>query len=137
MEALIRAATVNDIDAVLQLWLEANAEPSHTDDTAGISALLGYDEEALLLAEVDETLVGTVIAGWDGWRGSIYRLVVHPKYRRRGVARRLLLEAEKRTAERGARRLQAIVVASDSPATAFWRASGWDEQVARVRFVKG
>ena len=42
-----------------------------------------------MVAESDQQIVGTVIAGWDGWRGSIYRLVVAPSHRRAGLGRRL------------------------------------------------
>jgi ribosomal protein S18 acetylase RimI-like enzyme len=78
-----------------------------------------------------------VIAGWDGWRGSIYRLAVSPDYRRQGLGRRLLAEAEARLARLGAVRLQAIVAESHPLATSFWRASGWEEQAEPLRFVKG
>lgn len=82
-------------------------------------------------------MVGTVIAAWDGWRGSIYRLAVAPDHRRRGLGRRLVFEAEERLAESGAIRLQAIVVESNAQASGFWRAVGWEPQVERLPFVKG
>lgn len=137
MTILIRPAGRSDLDAVLRLWDEAEAEISHTDDVDGRIRLLDRDPGAMLVAEVGSQIVGSIIAGWDGWRGSIYRLAVHPDHRRRGMARRLLSEAERRLADLGARRLQAIVVESDARATGFWRASDWSEQVARLRFVKG
>ena len=121
---------------MLALWSEAEAEPTHTDDAASLQLLLRRDPGSLLVAELDGRLVGTVIAAWDGWRGSIYRLVVHPRDRRQGLARQLLSEAESRLTKLGARRMQAIVVASDQRATGFWETSGWDEQVDRLRFVK-
>ena len=122
---------------MLALWSEAEAEPTHTDDAASLQLLLRRDPGSLLVAELDGRLLGTVIAAWDGWRGSIYRLVVHPRDRRQGLARQLLSEAESRLTKLGARRMQAIVVASDQRATGFWETSGWDEQVDRLRFVKG
>jgi ribosomal protein S18 acetylase RimI-like enzyme len=78
-----------------------------------------------------------VIAGWDGWRGSIYRLAVLPSERRHGLGKRLVTEALRHLQERGARRLQAIVVTTDAQAMGFWRASPWQEQEERSRFVFG
>ncbi len=78
-----------------------------------------------------------MIAGWDGWRGTIYRLAVAPDHRRRGLAGRLLAAAEDRLASLGAFRLQAIVVGSDPRAAGFWRASHWHEQTDRLRFAGG
>jgi ribosomal protein S18 acetylase RimI-like enzyme len=121
----------------LALWADADAEPTCTDNADSLELLLRHDPGALLVAEVDGRLVGTVVSGWDGWRGSIYRLVVHPDHRRQGLARRLLSDAESRLIRLGARRMQAIVVASDQRATGFWGTSGWEEQVDRLRFVKG
>lgn len=99
--------------------------------------LVERDPNALVVAEEDGALVGSVIAAWDGWRGTIYRLAVAPSHRREGVGRDLLSHAEEQLRAVGAARLQAIVVETDSVATAFWRASDWDEQVERLRFTKG
>ncbi len=134
--ATLRSATAADIPAILSLWREAEAVPSHTDDPEFLSRLIEFDPGSLVVAESEGRLVGSVIAGWDGWRGSIYRLAVAPDMRRLGLARLLVAEAEARLADLGATRLQAIV-ASDEPARRFWQTSDWDEQVERIRFVKG
>ncbi|MET0921216.1 MAG: GNAT family N-acetyltransferase, partial [Acidimicrobiia bacterium] len=79
----LRPATRSDLDAVLALWRDADAEPTHTDDVDSLTVLLDHDQNALILACDDARVVGSVIAAWDGWRGSIYRLVVAPDVRRR------------------------------------------------------
>jgi ribosomal protein S18 acetylase RimI-like enzyme len=134
---LLRVATRADAPAVLALWREAEAEPTHTDDLESVGRLLVRDPASLIVAEANDELVGSVIAGWDGWRGSIYRLVVAPSHRRRGLGRALVRAAEERLVAAGAVRMQAIVVETDAHAVAFWRASGWEEQAERLRFVKG
>lgn len=138
VNVLIRQATPEDIDQVLTLWSDAETEQGPTDDEPGLGDLLVRDAGSLLVATSENgRVVGSVIAAWDGWRGSIYRLAVHPRYRRRGLANQLLSAAEDRLAALGARRVQAIVVASDERATGFWRSTAWNEQVERLRFVKG
>jgi ribosomal protein S18 acetylase RimI-like enzyme len=114
-----------------------------------VRRLIARDPDALILAETEveaETegraktegrLVGSVIAGWDGWRGSIYRLAVVPSQRGRGLGRQLVQQAEARLAEVGAVRSQAIVVETHQHAVDFWRACGWEQQAERLRFVKG
>ncbi|HTT90075.1 MAG TPA: GNAT family N-acetyltransferase [Acidimicrobiales bacterium] len=137
MHATIRAGTAGDLDAVLRLWRLAEVEPSHTDNLGSLQQLVAFDPGALLVAEAGDALVGSVIAGWDGWRGSIYRLAVAPDHRRRGLAGELVDAAAARLRAAGATRLQAIVVQNDDGAIGFWNASGWDRQGQRVRFVKG
>ncbi len=132
----IRPAEPADIEAVLQLWQEA-AAPTRTDDAESISALMRRDPGALLVAESSGRIVGTVIAGWDGWRGSIYRIAVDPAFRRQGLGGRLLQEAEGRLRDVGARRMHAVVVGTDDRAVSFWDASEWEHQPSQVRFTRG
>jgi ribosomal protein S18 acetylase RimI-like enzyme len=137
MSLLIRPSGVADAAGVLSLWRDADAEPTHTDNLASITALICHDPGALIVAEDQGRIVGSIIAGWDGWRGSVYRLAVGPDDRRRGLGGQLLDAAESRLATLGAQRLQAIVVETDQRATGFWRASDWEQQADRLRFVKG
>lgn len=132
----IRPGVAADIPAVLGLWREA-AAPTTTDDAEGVGALLAHDPGALLVAQSSSgEIVGTVIAGWDGWRGSIYRIAVAPERRRSGLGRRLLREAEERLRRVGARRMHAIVVGTDERAAGFWQASDWEHQSAQWRFTQ-
>ena len=133
----IRTARPADVESVLSLWTDADAEPTHTDDAEGLNMLLANDPEALAVAVDGTDIVGSVIAGWDGWRGSIYRLVVAPSHRRLGLGSQLLAHAEARLTAVGAVRLQAVVVETDPLAVGFWNATGWEQQVERLRFVNG
>jgi ribosomal protein S18 acetylase RimI-like enzyme len=132
----IRSATEEDIEAVLGLWAAAGSLPSVTDSRDGLTQLLATDPQALLVAELDGVLAGSLIAAWDGWRGSFYRLAVSPEHRRKGLATMLLREGERRLRERGAVRLTAIVADDDPTAMSFWRAAGYERQQHRARFVR-
>jgi ribosomal protein S18 acetylase RimI-like enzyme len=133
---LIRVATDEDLDSVLRLWGAAGSPPSISDTHEGLRTLLASDSEALLLAESGGALVGSLIATWDGWRGSFYRLAVYPDWRRRGIATQLLRAGERRLRARGAVRLTAIVADSDPVARGFWEAAGYAKQDDRARFVR-
>jgi ribosomal protein S18 acetylase RimI-like enzyme len=126
----------DDIAAALSVWWASGAEATVTDDERGVRALLTRDREALLVARASDGIVGTVIAGWDGWRGSLYRLAVVPERRGQGIGRLLASEAERQLRRRGARRIDAVVIGTRDEATGFWRAIGFERQVDRVRFVK-
>jgi ribosomal protein S18 acetylase RimI-like enzyme len=132
----IRSATPADAGAVLALWDEAEIPMGVSDTYAGLATLLETDGHALLLAESESGVIGSLIAAWDGWRGSFYRLAVHPSRRREGIATALVLEGERRLQERGALRLTAIVADDEQLALDFWRAAGYERQPHRVRFLR-
>ncbi|MGA2932217.1 MAG: GNAT family N-acetyltransferase [Acidimicrobiales bacterium] len=136
MSTDIRVAVPDDIPGVLALW-RASAAPTSTDTADALTGLLGRDPGALVVAELSGQVVGTVIAGWDGWRGSIYRLAVAPAHRRSGLGGRLLREAEHRLRALGARRMHAIVVGSDARAVAFWESTDWEHQSGQLRYAHG
>ena len=51
---------------MLLLWEAAGSPPSVTDSEVGLQALLAFDSDALLVADVSGALVGSLIAAWDG-----------------------------------------------------------------------
>ena len=110
--------------------------PTVSDTPQGLSALLSTDGAALILALSKETLAGTLIAAFDGWRGSFYRLAVHPDARRRGIGTALLRAGERHLRERRALRLTAVVADDDATALGFWSAAGYERQRHRTRFVR-
>ena len=90
-----------DCPAVLDLWRQAEAIPSQTDTLGDLQRLVDEHGGLFLVAEEAERLVGTIIAGWDGWRGNMYRLAVLPEFRRRGIARFLVAEPSGACGPRG------------------------------------
>ena len=136
MQTDLRPATADDIEPVLAFWRDA-AEPTSTDSAEALTSLLRHDPGALIVAEADGRIVGSVIAGWDGWRGGIYRLAVGPEHRRLGLGQSLLRAAEERLTGLGGRRMHAIVVESNANAVAFWDATDWEHQAGQLRFAKG
>lgn len=132
----IRHAAPDDAEAVLAFWKEAAEGISITDDVEGVTRLVTRDPHALILAESDGVLVGSVIAGYDGWRCSLYRLAVLPSLRRRGISAALLEAAEKRFVAVGGRRGDAMVLEANERAHRAWASAGYLREDHWRRWVK-
>ena len=133
----IRPATLDDTDAVLDLWRVGAGESHIPNDPEGVRRLLERDPEALLLAHDDDgRLVGSVIAGFDGWRAHVYRMAVHPDARKLGVGRALVDAMEERFRRLGAKRSDAIVYLSNDLGRRFWAACGYEPDPTTDRWTK-
>ena len=82
---IIRPGTTGEVEEVLAFWIRAGAHPSPTDTVPDVTRVVAAPHAALLVA-LDEhgTVVGSVIATFDGWRGNVYRMAVDPAWRRQG-----------------------------------------------------
>jgi ribosomal protein S18 acetylase RimI-like enzyme len=108
----------------------------HRGHEEGVLRLIGRDAGALLVACAQDVVGGALIAAWDGWRGSMYRLAVVPELRRSGIGRRLVEAGQERLRAEGAVRVTAMVARDEQDAVGLWLAAGYlrDEEV--VRFVR-
>jgi ribosomal protein S18 acetylase RimI-like enzyme len=133
----IRAATADDVDSLLALWAIAAENASRPRDSAeAVRTLLARDPGACLVACADGRLVGSLIAGWDGWRAHLYRLAVLPDARRQGIGRALLDAGAERLKELGATRLDAMVLDDNELGQSLWRGAGYQPQENWRRWVK-
>ena len=132
----LRTGRADDVEALLKFWRRAEASPSSTESAEDLHGLLERDPDAVIVAESGGEIVGTLIAGWDGWRATFYRLAVDPAHRRHGLATTLVGAGEERLAVLGAKRLNAIAESHKPGAMAFWASAGYELQTSRSRFVK-
>ncbi len=72
-----------------------------------------------------QSVVGSLMAGYDGHRGWLYALAVHPEQRRRGIAKALVEEAVVRLQRLGCGKVNLQVRSGNDAATAFWRSMGF------------
>ena len=134
----IRRAGEHELSGVLRLWREADASPTPTDTIEELICLKDAPGAVLLVAMDDRRVVGSVIGGWDGWRGNIYRLAVAPDRRRQGIGRKLVQEISRILFDKGASRLSALVEHEHPWASGFWDSmfdSGYRRDPRYARYI--
>jgi ribosomal protein S18 acetylase RimI-like enzyme len=132
----VRSARAEEADMVVELWRQSGATVSVTDTPEDVRRALAFPCARILVAEAAGQLVGSILGTFDGWRGNIYRLVVRPEFRRRGLARRLVAEVETWLVQQGARRVTALVEKDHGWATGFWEAVGYAVDRRMVRYAR-
>ena len=116
----IGECTLEECASVLGVWSEAGSAKSVTDTVEVLSRLVKESGDLFLVARDGDRVIGSIIGGWDGWRGHIYPLAVLPEYRRLRVAERLTKELEGRLASKGAVRIYALVEMEKPHGVGFW-----------------
>ena len=131
----IRECRPEEAEALLALWNAAGTSPSITDTITDVQNAI-ESIASVLVAEADRCIVGSLIATFDGWRGNMYRIAVHPDYRRRGIGRALVRKGEECLANQGVKRITALVEEKYPWATAFWSSVGYEIEPGIIRFYR-
>jgi|SRR5690349_1500067 len=118
----IREFEWRDYDAVVAVWAAAGRD---IVARAELEAKLTRDPELFLVAEAPAGVVAVVMGTFDGRRGWILRLAVHPAHRRQGLATRLVDELEKRFGLLGCPRVNLLVMPDNTAGLRFWQTLGY------------
>ena len=126
-----------EVSEILEFW-KSNAENGSrpTDTAEAIEALVMKDPEALILAVDNDEIVGTIIAGWNGWRSGLYRLAVREDMRGQGIGRLLVERALERFRSLGIHRVDAMVLDDNEIAHTAWASYGFSRQNNWSRWIK-
>lgn len=133
----IRAGRAGDVPAVLRLWEQYGSAISRlAADGDELERLVESMPGALIVADLNDELVGALIATFDGYRGHMHRLAVVEHHRGAGVGRSLVEAGLAHLRARGARRVDAIVGTEEDAASALWSAAGYQTDGAVVRWAR-
>ena len=139
-EFSVRPFRRSDSEALSTLWRRVFPDdPPGNAPKVMIENKLRVQPDLLLVGEFDGTIVGAVMAGFDGVRGWIYHLAVSPEHRRRGFATRLVRSAEQGLQSLGCPKVNLQVRATNQEVVAFYRSVGYqvEERVSMGRRLEG
>ncbi|HEY3256850.1 MAG TPA: GNAT family acetyltransferase [Polyangiaceae bacterium] len=123
----IRPFEDKDEDAMVALWSRAGLLRPWNDPHKDIARKRRAQRELFLVGEVDDQLVASVMAGYDGHRGWINYLAVDPLFRRRGLGRALMEEIQGRLQSLGCSKINLQIRRENLEAIAFYEKIGFSE----------
>ena len=122
----ITAYQAAHFDGVKALWeIVFPDDPPRNRADAAIPEKLKVQGELFFVALKEGRVIGTTMAGYDGHRGWLYSVAVHPDHRRDGIGSQLLRAAEAKLASMGCRKLNLQIRAGNEAVTAFYAAHGY------------
>ncbi len=121
----IRPFEPSDEPAVVQLWTDCGLVVPWNDPHRDIRRKGAVQPEMFLVGCVDGRIVATVMAGYDGHRGWINYLAVHPDHRRAGLGRRIMGHAERLLRAAGCPKINLQVRASNADVIEFYKRVGF------------
>ncbi|PIG08332.1 GNAT family acetyltransferase [Comamonas sp. 26] len=124
----IRVFAQADIEAVVQLWNDCGLTRPWNDPHKDIARKLSVSPELFLVGTDDQgLLMATVMVGYDGHRGWINYLAVHPSHQRQGHASQLMQQAEQLLTARGCPKLNLQVRAGNEVVIALYESLGYTD----------
>lgn len=123
----IRAFDPSDEVAIITLWRRCDLLRPWNDPSEDIRRKSSFQPEGFLVGLCDDELVASVMAGYDGHRGWIYYLAVHPEHQGSGYGTQLVDAAVAVLATMGCPKVNLQVRRGNEKASAFYRQNGFVE----------
>ena len=124
-EMVIRPFEQRDRAEVIDLWMECGLVVPHNNPRRDIDRKTGVNPEWFVVGIIAGSIVGTCMAGYEGHRGWINYLAVSPRFRRRGLARKLMEHAERVLAAAGCPKINLQVRTSNDEVIKFYESVGY------------
>lgn len=122
---IVRAFQLEDEADVIVLWARCNLIRSWNDPRKDIQRKLRVQPDLFLVGMLDERIVATVMAGYEGHRGWINYLAVGPEAQGQGYGRRMMEAAELRLRAIGCAKLNLLVRTSNQGVLDFYERLGY------------
>ena len=123
----MRLMRIEDYPEILNLWNECEGIDINDIDESreGIHKYLKRNPLTCFVEERDNRIVGVIMAGHDGRRGTLHHLAVAPAYRRQGIGTSLCKTALDALKSQGISKAGLFIYNDNAIGKAFWKQAGF------------
>tara|TARA_B100000925_G_scaffold234762_1_gene183399 strand:- start:1072 stop:1500 length:429 start_codon:yes stop_codon:yes gene_type:complete len=136
LNLVIRPYKDSDKEQVINLWIKCDLIRPWNDPYKDISRKKGTGSDLFIILEYNDTIVGTVMGGYDGHRGIMNYLAVHPNFQRNGYGAMLVNEIEKKLLEMGCPKINLLVRKDNDKVGKFYQKIDYNNQTDVLLFSK-
>lgn len=127
MEIEIRPFLLSDEEDLVKLWVECGLVVPWNDPHLDIQRKLKIQPELFLVGFLEGRLIASVMAGYEGHRGWVNYLAVHPEYQRRGIGRSMMERVEQLLLALGCPKINLQVRKSNQGVINFYQRIGFND----------
>lgn len=123
----IRVMTMDDYEDVYALWMGIHGFGIRSVDDAkeGVARFLKRNPTTSMVAFAGEELVGAILCGHDGRRGSLYHVCVREAYRKHGIGQKLVRACLEALKKEQINKVNLIAFKKNAVGNGFWQNLGW------------
>ena len=121
----IRPFQETDAEAVVSLWQACGLTVPWNDPRKDIARKLKVGREYFLIGEINGRIMATVMGGYEGHRGWINYLAVHPDFQRQGYGLMMMTAVEEQLLAAGCPKINLQVRESNENVLHFYENIGY------------
>lgn len=116
----IRKFTESDKKSLIKLWEACELTRPWNDPEKDIDRKFQFQPEYFLVGTKESTVIASAMAGYDGHRGSVFYLAVHPDFQGEGYGKKLMSHIETMLINVGCPKLNIVVRSTNEPVLGFY-----------------
>lgn len=128
----IDVMTMDDYEEVAAVWQAVGMWPHPGEDRTWLARALARNPGGGFVWREEGRVAGTVLAGWDGFRGSIFHLAVLASHRGLGLGSLLLAAAEGKLRGMGIFQINLMVHEGNTFAESLYYRRGYERSAVKV-----
>ena len=125
---IIRPFKLEDKNSVVELWKICRLTRPWNNPEKDIERKLNVQSDMFLVLEIQGSIIGSVMAAYDGHRGVINYLAVHPGYQKKGYGKILMTHVEQELLNKGCPKINLLVRSDNLNVKRFYKGLHYDEQ---------
>jgi len=113
--------------AIVELWEKCNLIVPQNDPREDAQKKVDFQPELFFIALLNDQLIGSIMVGYEGHRGWLNYLAVHPEHQKHGYGKKLVAKAIDELRKIGCLKVNLQVRRSNISAMEFYKNLGFKE----------